>query len=107
MKATKAKPKAKPPAKKAAAKKPAIKKSAVSKTRPKAIARTKPAPKKAAPARAPHVKTKKGEKIPTGKTASQLIDQRIADAGGWRADTLQRMRTLILDAAPGTSEEWK
>lgn len=50
---------------------------------------------------------KKGEKIPAGKTASELIDQRIGDAGGWRGETLSRLRALILDAAPGTTEEWK
>ena len=42
-----------------------------------------------------------------GKTASRLIDQRIRDLGGWRGETLARMRTLILEADPGMTEEWK
>ena len=43
----------------------------------------------------------------TGKTASQLIDQRIRDLEGWRGETLARMRSLILEADPGMTEEWK
>ena len=30
----------------------------------------------------------------TGKAASLLIDQRIRDVGGWRGETLARMRAL-------------
>ena len=40
-------------------------------------------------------------------SASALIDQRIAELGGWRGDTLRRMRALIHEAAPGVVEEWK
>jgi hypothetical protein len=43
----------------------------------------------------------------TGKTASRLIDQRIRDLGGWRGETLARMRELILEADPEMTEEWK
>jgi hypothetical protein len=43
----------------------------------------------------------------TGKPASQLIDQRIRDLGGWRGETLARMRALILQADPEMTEEWK
>jgi hypothetical protein len=43
----------------------------------------------------------------TGIPASQLIDQRIRDLGGWRGETLLRMRTLILEADPEMTEEWK
>jgi hypothetical protein len=43
----------------------------------------------------------------TGKVASRLIDQRIRELGGWRGETLTRMRTLILKADPGMTEEWK
>jgi hypothetical protein len=43
----------------------------------------------------------------TGKAASRLIDQRIRELGGWRGETLARMRTLILKADPGMIEEWK
>ena len=39
--------------------------------------------------------------------ASRLIDQRIHDLGGWRGETLARMRALILDADPEMTEEWK
>ncbi|MGA9523805.1 MAG: DUF1801 domain-containing protein [Myxococcaceae bacterium] len=39
--------------------------------------------------------------------ASQLIDQRIRDLGGWRGETLARMRALILETDPEMTEEWK
>jgi hypothetical protein len=41
------------------------------------------------------------------KPASRLIDDRIRDLGGWRGETLARMRALILEADPGMTEEWK
>jgi hypothetical protein len=43
----------------------------------------------------------------TGKPASRLIDQRISDLGGWRAETLARMRALILEADSEMTEECK
>jgi len=43
----------------------------------------------------------------TAKSASQLIDQRIRDLGGWRGETLARMRALLLEADPEMTEEWK
>ena len=43
----------------------------------------------------------------SGKAASRLIDQRIRDLGGWRGETLARMRALILEADPEMTEEWK
>jgi hypothetical protein len=43
----------------------------------------------------------------TGKAASLLIDQRILELGGWRGETLARMRALILEADPEATEEWK
>ena len=43
----------------------------------------------------------------TGGSASKLIDQRIRDLGGWRGETLARMRELILEADPEIIEEWK
>ena len=43
----------------------------------------------------------------TGKPASRLIDQRIRDLGGWRGETLARMRGLILEADPEMIEERK
>ena len=43
----------------------------------------------------------------SGTPAARLIDQRIRDLGGWRGETLARMRALILEADPETTEEWK
>lgn len=40
-------------------------------------------------------------------TPSQLIDQRIADLGDWRGETLARLRALIHEAIPDVTEEWK
>jgi hypothetical protein len=48
-----------------------------------------------------------GRKRDLGKPASRLIDQRIRDLGGWRGETLARMRALILKADPEMTEEWK
>jgi hypothetical protein len=42
-----------------------------------------------------------------GQPASELIDKKIAELGGWRAETLSRMRKLIKDADPDVVEEWK
>lgn len=39
--------------------------------------------------------------------ASKLIDQRIEELDDWRGKMLARLRTLILEAAPGIEEEWK
>jgi hypothetical protein len=38
----------------------------------------------------------KGTSRAIGKPASRLIDKRIRDLGGWRGETLARMRALIL-----------
>jgi hypothetical protein len=38
---------------------------------------------------------------------SELIDQRIAELGDWRGETLSRMRELIREAVPDVVEEWK
>jgi hypothetical protein len=43
----------------------------------------------------------------SGEAASRLIDQRIRDLGGWRGETLARMRALVLEADPEMIEEWK
>ncbi|HWT20843.1 MAG TPA: DUF1801 domain-containing protein [Variovorax sp.] len=43
----------------------------------------------------------------TGQPASELISQRIAELGGWRGETLGRMRKLIKQAEPEVVEEWK
>ncbi len=42
-----------------------------------------------------------------GESASRLIDRRIEELGGWRGETLARMRALILEADPQITEEWK
>jgi hypothetical protein len=42
-----------------------------------------------------------------GQSASELIDQRIAELGDWRGETLARMRKLIQEADPDVVEEWK
>ena len=42
-----------------------------------------------------------------GRSASELIDRRIAELGDWRGDTLSRMRKLIKEADPDVVEEWK
>lgn len=41
------------------------------------------------------------------KPASQLIDERIAELGGWRGAALAKMRALIREADPEVAEEWK
>src|ERR687884_318254 len=41
------------------------------------------------------------------KSASELIDKRIAELGDWRGETLSTMRKLIREADPGVVEEWK
>jgi hypothetical protein len=43
----------------------------------------------------------------TAGPASRLIDQRIRELGGWRGPTLARMRSLIHEADPEITEEWK
>ena len=85
-----------------------------SKSQPKAGAKAKPGASEAKP-----IKVRKGEKVAVvlsggnpriakaGKPASRLIDQRIRDLGGWRGETLARMRALILEADPEMIEEWK
>jgi len=39
--------------------------------------------------------------------ASEQIDARIEELGGWRGDTLARLRALIKQADPDVVEEWK
>jgi hypothetical protein len=61
-------------------------------TKPTADATAKPGVRKAKP-----IAARKGEKV----------DQRIRDLGGWRGETLARMRALILEADPGMTEDCK
>jgi len=42
-----------------------------------------------------------------GQSASELIDERVAELGDWRGETLSRMRKLIKEADPDVVEEWK
>lgn len=42
-----------------------------------------------------------------GPSASERIDELIADLGGWRGETLSRMRALIRQAAPDVVEDVK
>jgi hypothetical protein len=85
--------KAKPTAKRASRASGARKPAAKTKKTAKAGAKAKPGASEAKPM--------------TGKPASRLIDQRIRDLGGWRGETLARMRALILEADPEMTEEWK
>ncbi len=41
------------------------------------------------------------------KSPSDLIDARIKELGGWRGETLARLRALIKEADPDVVEEWK
>jgi len=42
-----------------------------------------------------------------GRSATELISERIAELNDWRGATLARMRTLIHEADPDVVEEWK
>ena len=42
-----------------------------------------------------------------GQSASERIDERIAELGDWRGETLSRMRKLIKEADPDVVEEVK
>lgn len=41
------------------------------------------------------------------ESASQRIDERIAELGDWRGETLARVRALIKEADPEVVETWK
>jgi hypothetical protein len=41
------------------------------------------------------------------KSASQLIDAKIAELNDWRGETLAQIRALVKQADPGVLEEWK
>ena len=45
--------------------------------------------------------------LATGVDALRNIDQRIRELGGWRGETLARVRAMILVAHPGITEDWK
>lgn len=50
---------------------------------------------------------KKSSGAAAGKSASELISERIAQLGDWRGKTLSRMRQLIHEVHPEIVEEWK
>jgi hypothetical protein len=69
------------------------------------VAKAKPKAKKTAKA---STKAKSPPKAGAAdKPVSRLIDERIRDLAGWRAETLARMRALILEADAEITEEWK
>jgi hypothetical protein len=45
--------------------------------------------------------------VSEGQRASELISKKIAEVGGWRGETLSRVRKLIKEADPDAVEEWK
>jgi hypothetical protein len=45
--------------------------------------------------------------VTRGKSASQMIDGRIAEYDDWRGQTLGRLRALVKAADPDVVEEWK
>ena len=50
---------------------------------------------------------KKPSDASPAQPASALISEKIASLGGWRGETLGRMRKLIHEAVPDVVEEWK
>jgi hypothetical protein len=49
----------------------------------------------------------KGSASDQGKSASELISERITELGDWRGKTLSRVRELVKAADPEIVEEWK
>jgi len=49
--------------------------------------------------------TKSG--LPEGQSASAVIDKHIVELGGWRGETLSKLRRLIKEADPDVVEEVK
>ena len=86
--------------------KPASKRAAKPRAKPskKTAAKAKPA---ARAAKSNKKAAAKNHEQASGAAASQLIDGRIRELGGWRGATLARMRALILEADPAVIEEWK
>jgi hypothetical protein len=50
---------------------------------------------------------KKNGKPQWSDSPSRLIDARIKELGDWRGERLARIRSLINQADPGVTEEWK
>ena len=53
------------------------------------------------------MKKSKDADSPRGDSPSRLIDARIQELGDWRGEALSRIRSLIKDADPSVTEEWK
>ena len=53
------------------------------------------------------MKKTENDASPSGKSPSELIDARIEELGDWRGETLARIRSLIKQAEPDVTEEWK
>jgi hypothetical protein len=64
----------------------------------------KPARKKSSGVK-PALLKKRGSQ--TVESPSRRIDARIQELGDWRGETLSRIRSLIQQAVPGVTEEWK
>jgi hypothetical protein len=47
------------------------------------------------------------QKEKEGAAPAELIDERIEELGGWRGETLARVRSLVREADPEVVEEWK
>ena len=52
-------------------------------------------------------KTSSAKPAKSGGSPAKMIDARIKELGDWRGDTLARIRSLIKQAVPGVTEEWK
>ena len=50
---------------------------------------------------------KKANNSKSHGSPSQLIDARIEELGDWRGETLARVRSLVKQAEPDVTEEWK
>jgi hypothetical protein len=53
------------------------------------------------------MKKMKKNKNNKSESPSRLIDARIEELGDWRGKMLSRIRSLIKQAVPGVTEEWK
>ncbi len=49
----------------------------------------------------------KTTEVNISQTPSELISRQIAGLSNWRGELLARLRRIILEAAPGVTEEWK
>src|SRR5215203_226744 len=54
-----------------------------------------------------HMNNRTPSSSPAAESPSRLIDARIEELGDWRGETLSRVRSLVQQADPGVTEEWK